>query len=78
MGRSILMVLDTGLKAYINYLMGEDEDDSVADVVRKHWENKDMFFPEAEVDANICINGDYIDEIDMRRVVAVSYNDYQR
>ena len=72
---SIDIYFDNGFKVLIEYKIDENVDDYIQEDLKKHWENKEFWFPEATWDdCEIYINGNLVDELDMRRVIAVDYN----
>ncbi len=73
---SIVFFFDKGLKAVINYELEKDADDYVIERVKKSWENNEFLFSEVEFNELVKINGEYVSEIDMRKVVAVDYNPF--
>jgi len=71
--KKIELFLIGGDKIVIDYKIDNDIDDYISDEVRKCWLNKDFMWLEAEYDASATLGGNYVQEIDMSRVVAVNW-----
>ena len=72
--RSIEIFLDSGLKIVLNYKIEEMNDDYIQEEFQEYWENKKFWFPEGSYEVDLLLDGDNLDMLDMRRVIACKFN----